>query len=282
MKRFTKVCLILAAVFAVLGIGFLSGGIVAGATFGGLRQAFMDGDFTFGKVSRTLQILEMSDDTENMAAADGGRKEAGVYDAEDIRKLKLDVKYGNITLLPAEDGKIRVETENAGTDLECGADGHELKIKGNSRRLKNADIRIWIPAGNVLEKAELDLDAAALTVEDFSAEDLEISIGAGQMRADGVLAAEKLSVEVGAGEMRIEELDCSRIELDCGLGSMDVRAAGSQADYSYEISCGMGEIRIGDETYNSFAGEKEVRTQGSRGELKASCGMGSIRVDFTE
>lgn len=319
MKRFLKICLILAAVFAVLGIGFLTGGIVTGATPAGFYRTVSSGSGALGGVMDRLERLadnldhhlddeeeefenvvddweedvndwaeDFSDDVDgwvnglSSSGSGGSMSDTLTYDAEEIRELKVDLKYGNISILPTDENVIRVEGENTGDYLICRQNGNTLKVEGTSRQLKNADIWILVPVENSLREADIELDAAALTMEDFQADKLDVSVGAGQFHTDGIITADEIKVEVGTGEMRVGDLVSDKIDLECGLGSMDIRISGSQADYSYEVSCGMGEIRIGEDTYSSLADEKKVQNSGSRGNLDVSCGMGAVTVEFTE
>ncbi|MGI6070505.1 MAG: DUF4097 family beta strand repeat-containing protein [Blautia sp.] len=316
MKKFNKVCLILAAVFAVIGIGFVTAGIATGATWETFREAVYRGDFQLWPVSRVEHWMEEREhdidewDDEwdhhidnigeeidrHMDELDHHIDEATdvdrysnkngasmAIDISSIQELELDLKYGDVIIEPSEDSSFRVEVENVDEDyVKWYQEGDSLKIKGDSRKLKNGQIFLYVPAGSDFHEVEIQMDAGAVTAEELVTDKLDVNIGAGVFDGGGQITARETDLEVGAGQITIDELKSDKIELDCGVGQIDLTVDGVQNDYNYEIKCGLGQITIGDDNYTALNKKKEIHTSGSQKKIEANCGMGQIDVEFTD
>lgn len=303
MKKFTKVCLILAAVFAALGVGFVSAGIVNGATWHEFQKEMNSGAYSIGPFFRIANKMEdweehfddvfddIDDDLDEWADEDWEQEEAHhtgsvtdlTFDATEVEELEVELKYGEICILPTTEKEFYVELEEHSlTEVDCTQSGKKLKIESSSRKLKDDTLWVYIPENASIQELSVDVDAGVVSLENLSAQKLEVKIGAGQFMGEGTLTAKEAELEVGAGELSMELLSCGNVDLECGLGSLNVMLEGAKEEYSYELQCGMGEITIGDENYTSLGKKQKIQNSGSRKSLKADCGMGEIDVQFTE
>lgn len=309
MKKFNRVCLILAAVFTVAGIGFVTAGIATGATWETFRQAVYRGDFSIGPVRHvTDRIDRWSDDWDESfehleadvedkfdaaeekldhlmdgAHYSGSGGTVMSSDISSIRELELDFKYGDITIGVSDDKNFRMEVENVDESyVKWEQDGDTLEVKGESRKLKDGEIFLYLPVGMEFHEVSIHVDAGAVFVDELTADQLDVKIGAGVFDGEGLITAKEADLEVGAGQITMEELESSKIDLNCGVGQIDITVAGAQEEYNYEIKCGLGQISIGDTQYTALNKKKEIHQSGNHKEIEAECGMGQIDVQFVE
>lgn len=277
MRKFTKFCLIGAAVFAAVGIGFCAAGMASGASFKMLGQAVNNGVFSFG----SGHVSEWSDETSHHNRKRAGKVES--FNGGDIKEIELYLKYGTASVISTDAVReFQIDAGEWADYVKYDLDGNTLKIKSGSPKLKNGQIFIYVPENVTLREAEFEADAGVITAENLSVKKLEVNIGAGQFESLGTLEAKEVNLKVGVGEMNVESLSASAIELECGMGAMSITLTGEEADYSYEVECGLGEVNIGTESYSALAKDAKVCNDRSTRKLEASCGMGEIDVNFGE
>lgn len=291
MRKFTKGCLIVAAGCAVLGIGFGAAGLVSGATFWTMaHEVRHEGLFTrlenladkiddraeaFGdSVDETAE--EWEEDWESFFTQGSG--EEHTWEAEAITKLEADLKFGSLYIGPSGDGEIHLLEDNSQNQLEVSAQGNTLKIEGDSRKLKDAELQLLIPENLSLQKLEVEMDAGVVSMEDIQAEQMDVKIGMGQFQG-GVLRARESQWEVGAGQILVESLDSQKTKLDCGVGEISMYLAGVWEDYDYEVKCELGDLTVGEESYDALSSKQKVDNNGTR-ELEAVCQIGAVDVQF--
>ena len=63
------------------------------------------------------------------------------------------------------------------------------------------------------------------------------------------------------------------------MGELKLTLVGTQTDFNYDLSCGMGELKVGDDSYNGLAQEKQINNNAAKN-MELECAMGSIVVEF--
>lgn len=267
MKRFTKVCLILAAVLAALGIVGVGVGFLLGAKPVQLAQGLHFPGTSFSG----FRDWDEKDYT--------GDSPAHTYDSS-IRCLELDVNYASVTIGSSADDRISVKARNAGKYFkETVKDNDTLVLKDDRPTGKTTlDLEILLP-DRMFDDMDLDLGAAELTAGKLQAREFSLDMGAGAGSIDTLLTSADASIDVGVGELTIGYFDGSDLELDCGTGSLTIMVAGKEQDYNYELECGIGSIDIGDSNYSGLSSEKSV-DNGAPHTISADCGIGEISLQF--
>ena len=273
MKKFTKICLILAAVFAFLGLGMLGGAMALGATsqeigrkldesrvWGEIQAAFQDEWLDFWEDHTDYDFLEGS------ARADYGLWQAdqGVetYDFEKIQDIDLDVKRCAVYLENSKDSDVHVAVDRKGTeqDVKVKQSGKKLKIRCESKERPEAEIYLYLPEEE-LDEVELDAGAGYLSIRDLRVKELAVSVDGGVVETTGIVEASDSSWEVGAG-------------------TLEVCMAGREADYDYQVSCGAGTVHLGQESYAGVGWEKKIENRDAEYETEIQCGVGTIDFRF--
>lgn len=83
-----------------------------------------------------------------------------------------------------------------------------------------------------------------MTVEELSSRVAEVSVGMGSVRLNGDVT--------------------ERLDGECSMGELKLTLAGMQTDFDYDLSCGMGELKVGDDSYNGLAQEKQINNNASK------------------
>lgn len=233
MKKFTKIALIIAAVFFFIGLFCVIGSIAMGFTWGKFSNMINEGKFSF----------------------DVG--DIGDYDSLDIEfgYGKLEISYGDVN-------QVQIDQKNV-KNYKCFVDERTLHIEGNLKSkigIHNQDgkITIVIPNNMSFNEVDMELGAGRADVTGLVAKKMNIEIGAGEMNIKN-LDTEKLDAETGAGKLYAElvgsETDYN-YNLESGIGKLKIgentySGLGTEQNISnpnakrfMDMECGVGEIEI--------------------------------------
>ena len=288
MKKFTKVMLIIAAVFAVLGICFSAAGASLGATLEGvkfvqnLKERFGDGFMEHVYFDDDDDDDHWETDWEEYLEAqkDDGKGNRS-YELSAVKSLDLELRYDEVRFQSCTGNKILVEIANdPDNNVRVHSDGEEIEIRSIKRK-NNRKITISIPDKTEFENLEIDLDAGIITIDhNLQAGSLGISVGAGELVANSTMSAREAEIEVGAGSVMIKNLDADSVQGECGVGEMNITLQGKKEDYQYHTECGVGTLMVGDDDFSGVSGEHEYHPQGAERTLELECGMGELKVSF--
>lgn len=184
----------------------------------------------------------------------------------------------------------------------------------NSHRV----ITVTVPEDEVLRKVDISVgtgsleadsilaDEAYIQVEvgEFTCDNLNVSgtaeleVDVGSIAVDSGRAAEALNVEAGVGSAVLNEFvsgpasmsaDTGSVaysgtirgdwEARCDLGSVALFLDGTQENYNYIIECDLGDVEIGDLSYSSLSGSRQIEN-GAAYTADLSCDLGSIELSF--
>ena len=161
MKKFTKVCLILAAILAVLGISFCIVSVAVGVDFRDLRK---------------LAFYERLDQKTDQKAEPEGKEFQ--KDFTGIRKLELELGITDMNIVNSADDQIHVYGSNLDSSFQCRKDEDTLEIESKrSFRLSGNQsdlITLEVPEGMVFEEVELYIGMGSLNEEIINSRKLDI------------------------------------------------------------------------------------------------------------
>ena len=222
-------------------------------------------------------------------------------ESQGITKLQVQAGGCVMEIRVSEDDCFRVEADGM-RKFQGYVEDNTLVIRGNSKVSNgegnlNGSIDLYVPEGYSFDNVTLDLGAGSLTVEEMQTDSLEANVGAGKM-AFGRLYADQATLDCGAGQMTAEELNSRLLEVsvgmgsvrltgdvterltgDCAMGELKLTLAGEQTDFNYDLSCGMGALKVGADSYNGMAQEKQINNQAAKN-MELDCAMGSVVVEF--
>lgn len=258
MKKFTKISMILAGIFAAVGLICLIGSFALGLTFGTFAEMVSDGKFSFGIGNMSFGI---GNHGFGLGVVSTDSKEQEVS-ADKCENLEIELGAGSLELVYDDVDKIEIR-QNGVSGFKSKMDGDTLKIEGGLKVGINSNggtITITIPKGMRFDEVDLE-------------------VGAGEAYI-GKLTTNLLDVEVGAGEADIRDLDTVTLNAGVGAGKLYMELVGSENDYNYDVECGIGEILIGDNSYGGLGKNQSVSNTGAKRMLDVECGIGEVEISF--
>lgn len=266
MRKIFKIGIITSLALFTLGLGFLIAAVALGATWAQFTDNVNAGSlwmpWTIGSTG-----TRNTDDTDKISFPDADQ-------------LEIQLGGGTLDIRETDDDQITVEiiSDPSGivqTDLV----DNTLKINtGSASAKQKVEVCLYLPEDQLFDRADLELGAAAVTVDYLEADGLNVKLGAGTFDCTGEITADQSDLTVGVGSLYLEYLDCENVSLDCGMGSMAVTMANEQDDYACDVSCGAGAVNIGDSTFS--LGSHSSKGDDPDGKLDVRCGMGSVDIVF--
>lgn len=305
MKKFMKVCAIVAVIFILAGAGlaFIAGSKVGAdlvektvdQVSGGKLHLKLDwknwgisiGDFFKNNIVVKQERFYSIDENEQGVIF---RKEYEVKSGDIVlypiegegSALKLQIAGCSLAIEESEDEQIWLEAKNM-EGLQCFTEGETLTLLASRTNIggliSTSEIKLYLPKNFVFEKSvEIELGAGEIRGKGISADEIRIAVGAGDVNLKGI-STRQLACEVGAGN-----IDCSgdiqqSAILECSLGNITLRPEGRENDFDYEIDCAMGNIDLNGTEYAGFAKSKSIKN-GAEKRIEASCSMGNIDINF--
>jgi hypothetical protein len=273
MKKFVKVCLIIAACFMFLGIFFVGiGYAIGGANIttefaSGLKASvfkmddvkigyhvdtdFDKGNTDFGNWSNSsIKVYNgMIDQTE-------------IAKKDDINKVVCKVAACNFEIKESPNDMYMIKSTTIGK-FRCYQNNDILYFEGiNDIKIATnitGKITLYIPKDVDLELFELHAAACDLDIDEIFADQVKIQIGAGDVNINKIFAqdvscelgagqividfieADTYIGEIGAGEIFIKEVIVDLVETEVGVGNAEF---GLIKANTISVECAMGNIEV--------------------------------------
>ena len=292
MKKFTKVCLIVALTLVIVGclltgIGFLIGGPEVIETINGERFfkgiTVFDGNFDFNDDNYTTY----KQDVDQLAHKN------------EISSMDIEIGGGELILKESTNDYFMLKVKST-NKVSYKVSNGTLKIEGlkrvthfNSRNL----VELYIPKGMKFEEVSISIGAGKAELIALESQDVLLEIGAGKIEVVGIEATE-LQIEVGAGELvcsdaMIQEGQLSvgmgsltyqgsilgDLSANCSMGEISMELEGKEEDHNYNLDCSMGEIRVGGFSSSGIGADRTINNQ-ANSDFDLECSMGTIQIKF--
>ena len=280
MKKFMKVCAILALILIVSGVAMatISGAILGPIAFSQLRS------YLQGLDMEAYYNLEDHMSFDSYYTVFQGDTEQS-FSAEEVQSLNVNAGACQLVIDQSPDDKFHVEVQQAGK-YQGYVNGKKLYIKaaGKTRLGGGNDvcrIRLCVPEAFIFEEIELSLGAGQITGKtDLQVQNMEIELGAGEIDLSALTAGE-LEAEVGMGALTVKGDIRQKAKIECAMGSIQMTLAGSKSDYNYQVETAAGDVNIGGQSFAGVAGEWNMSNDSTR-DVSVECAMGSIIISFLE
>ena len=170
-----------------------------------------------------------------------------------------------------------------------------LEEKNHKPLQKSGEIVLTVPESMDWKKIEIDAQAAYVALQDFSAEEMEFSAGAGSIEASGlqtkklILSAEagaitvtdseaaELEADAEAGVLRFSGSITDMVDADAELGNIVLNLSQSEDDFDYEIDSDLGNVE-----FDGVSMENFVICNKASGKMKLDSSMGNIEIYFEQ
>lgn len=283
MKKFTKVCLIIAAVLFLIGVAACAAGAVLGAGFGTLRELWSSGELEhWGWRIGSDGIGWLGEEEENRWGDAASSTER--FKSADVRKIQIELKHGSLEIEEPDEEDVQdeivVEMEENDGNFQVKLENGVLTLKDERSRARwDYHIRMKLPKGIQLER--LDIENRAGVVENdgavLEADEIRFEVDAGELTLENIRAKE-FYLKTGAGNAQIDGLDAEDTEVSCGVGNIDLKMDGREEDYDYRIKCGVGSVYVNREGYTALGKEQKIDNKASK-TVKLDCGVGNITLE---
>ena len=220
--------------------------------------------------------------------------EGKINDMENIKNLKVDFDYGEMTIKTGDVDEIKINAHNVIQErFKYNVNGDTMTVKydrgfnisffgGFSPDTK---IEIIIPEDMAFEKVEIENGAGKMTLTGITADKLTVENGAGEMIVNSTTVTGKLDIDGGVGAITVNNTVCGGIEadigvgqltftgevngdgkIDSGVGAVYMTLYGNRDDYDFRTDNGIGKIT----TPGSNSGAKYT--------FKVSSGIGEVQI----
>ena len=272
MKRFTKICLIAAAVLLLCGIGASAAGYIAGAR--------RDIKTTVHASNQSAETIDLPGDS--------------------IGAARFFLTYDDVIVVPSKDSMLHVEytpedghtysyelTEAAQNGSQCftfrssdNVHGFHLFSVNFAGWSQESTVRISLPAHMSLE---IETASGEIALKSMTVQEATLSTTSGDIFVEA-LSCGPLSVSTTSGEMDL--MGCSVAALSASSTSGDLECSGCAISGEAVISTTSGEIDLeqatiseGPGSFSSVSGDISLSRSECHGKLDFSTTSGEIELE---
>lgn len=324
MKKFMKVCAVLALIMIVLGAVLGAAGstaagrttisqVVDTVTGGRVQVRFLGwglpsvevgdmkvdvGDITTGfGVNYNIGDASMFSKDHDILSGDVEKYCPG----SGIRNLEVTVGGCHFETKTSEDGSVYLEVDNA-RKFQGYVEGDTLYVRATMRNgvalfEEKSQVILYLPENYSFDEVEIDMGAGEMEFDRLKAEEALLEVGAGRIVLKEAQAG-KLTVEVGAGQIELKDMTVETLEaeigmgeflaggvingdasVECSMGNVEMRIEGREEDFNYRLEGAMGNIDLGRQSYGGFAEERDIDNHADK-TMEVECSMGNISIKF--
>ncbi len=243
-----------------------------------------------GVMSTVIGIAGLFDGGKNMA---GERKVYAV--SQDIRKLELEIGAAELKIETGEYFQVESNLKN----LKVEDRGGTLSVTEDNLfgiNYNDVFVTLTLPAEYELQKASITTGAGRVSIQQLTAQSLELELGAGEVIIHALVATWEADIDTGAGRVTISDCSLKNLDLDMGVGRLELTAKlsgscqidqgvgevqlqlmGSQDDYTISVKKGIGDIQIDGKSV------KDDTTHGQgEANLRVNGGIGAAYITFID
>jgi len=213
------------------------------------------------------------------------------YPVGEVQSLDFELQTMNVTIREGDGFHIRAKDVNAKRFV--------TELKGNTWRIR-CDTDSFGPHMSLPRNWEGHAPLVDITVpKGWTAQEMEISMGMGNLTTDGLSAMESsidvgmasvvmgdffsrdCSIQVGMGSLTLDGALTGDCDIDCGMGSASLLLNGAEDDYGCTATAGMGTITFGRHECGGLGGSMTVSSGAVDNFFTINSGMGTVDVQFT-
>ena len=236
---------------------------------------------------------------ETDSPADAGNDSTGdviSFNGKSPEKMEISANTLALKIVPGESDAIILSGSNR-DKMNCYIEDNCLYLEEKNHKpvQKGGEIVLTVPESMDWKKIEIDVEAAYVALQDFSAEEMEFSADAGSIEASGLQMKKLiLSVEAGAitltdseaaeleadaeaGAIRFSGSITDRVDADAELGNIVLKLSQSKDDFDYEIDSDLGNVE-----FDGISVENSVICNKASGKMNLDSSMGNIEIYFEQ
>lgn len=243
----------------------------------------------------SIEILSRETDS----PADAGNDSTGEvisFNGKSPEKMEISANTLALKIVPGESDAIILSGSNR-DKMNCYIEDNCLYLEEKNHKplQKSGEIVLTVPESMDWKKIEIDVEAAYVALQNFSAGGNGISADAGSIEASGLQMKKLiLSVEAGAitltdseaaeleadaeaGAIRFSGSITDRVDADAELGNIVLKLSQSKDDFDYEIDSDLGNVE-----FDGISVENSVICNKASGKMNLDSSMGNIEIYFEQ
>ena len=243
----------------------------------------------------SIEILSRETDS----PADAGNDSTGEvisFNGKSPEKMEISANTLALKIVPGESDAIILSGSNR-DKMNCYIEDNCLYLEEKNHKplQKSGEIVLTVPESMDWKKIEIDVEAAYVALQNFSAEEMEFSADAGSIEASGlqmkklILSVEagaitltdseaaELEVDAEAGAIRFSGSITDRVDADAELGNIVLKLSQSKDDFDYEIDSDLGNVE-----FDGISVENSVICNKASGKMNLDSSMGNIEIYFEQ
>ena len=300
--------------FTIIGIGGLL--IIIGILMGGSVKKTFYNEYHDEKW-RMDEGFDMNDEyTDSVLSADTHEVQLSA-NISVLKQLKADVSYVTLQIEPHDKQSvvysITNNTKKIGASVQVEGDTLTISTKKNRKwnwfsgwkrdrmgRSKTV-ITVKIPQNTVFDTADINIGAALLTLDGFTASQrFKLNTGAGEVDVKNITAS-NVNIQTGVGETVFH--NCSftdtvmntgigetvfdgkifkSLDIKAGIGEIDMRINGKKDDYLINATSGIGSILIDGRSATGIDSTFRINNQNALHTIRVKAGIGQVNITFWE
>lgn len=301
MKKFTKVCLSIAGIVAVLGIMCCCVSLAIGGSWEEVNEHME----TTGIPEVVKDVIKENVSVSNQLSG-GNETQTDTVKVDEITGIHMKADLADIEFVESkstEDVKVTMK-KGYTKHYSCKVNGSTLEIEYNKNRNNykhGPKITIELPDGIELTAIEADTDLGDIKMENFTlnADKLDVHSSLGDVKLTDMTIPGKIYVSTSMGDVKL--LDGSfgemvltnnmgdititgevtgDVEANCDMGDVKTELSGAETDYNYELETSMGDVEINGRNYDkNMSGKANISNPGAAITLTLNSSMGDVKVD---
>jgi len=300
--------------FTIIGIGGLL--IIIGILMGGRVKKTFYNEYCDEKWSMD-EGFDMDDEYTDPALSADTHEVQLSANTSVLKQLKADVSYVTLQIEPHDKQSvvysITNNTKKIGASVQVEGDTLTISTKKNRKwnwfsgwkrdrmgRSKTV-ITVKIPQNTVFDTADINIGAALLTLDGFTASQrFKLNTGAGEVDVKNITAS-NVNIQTGVGETVFH--NCSftdtvmntgigetvfdgkifkSLDIKAGIGEIDMRINGKKDDYLINATSGIGSILIDGRSATGLDSTFRINNQNALHTIRVKAGIGQVNITFWE
>lgn len=285
MKRGTKIWLIVALIFGLIGGGLCLSAAILGVSIDDVNHMVYEGDFVWRIGPFRWIHREASSEIQTDALDDRGQDKVTLQKPTD--RMQICIDYGSLTVKTSGSSEAWMDAGDDAEYFEWSYDGSTLSVKNDDDSfdwLNIGDDRpkatLYIPEDSFFSAVDIDMDAGSCTIEvPIRCDIMDVDVDAGVVDLKNVNTA-WLGMDCDAGKISFQGQAADGGDVDVDAGSIEIALTGAEVtDYNYDIDVNAGSLSINDKSFSGLEKQTYIDNDGAA-DWAISCDAGKISMQI--
>lgn len=198
-------------------------------------------------------------------------------------EICLDLEVANVTVAAGDDYLVEISCWGDGYQVQRSIYDGMLFLWSESDSFVTgatcgSSITIYVPAGEVLEFVDIQVDVGSVTLAGVTANGMYLDLDVGDLIGEGLTVYGAVTVDSDVGNVNLYGDLGKAVEVDVDLGDVTLGLSRPASDYCWDLTADLGSVTVDGRSYNGISSSDT----GGNGDaiLRVDTDVGSIQVDF--